>query len=64
MALTPRQQETLANLKKYQGFETPEQVIEWCRLHLNMPWRVKGKPRTNHRDHSKRYFQEIINFLT
>lgn len=64
--LTPRQLETLANLKK-SGFTTPQQVIAWCENRLTLsalkPIRGIGGKRKRLRRHSLQYYRDIIEFL-
>jgi hypothetical protein len=67
MALSKRQLETLADLQKT-GFKSAAEVIKYCQEKIKMPHRNSVRDSLDktrpHRRHSKKYYQEIIEFLS
>lgn len=58
--LTPQQKRTIENLA-VAGIKTPEQIIEYCSSKIILP-RFYKKTGRHLRRHSKKYYQQIIDF--
>lgn len=61
--LNKRQLLTIKHLKDIAGVSDPLEIISFCVEKINKPRYSKGLNRSNSRKRSKKYYQEIINYL-
>lgn len=68
MELTARQQLTIKHLTDFKGITTSNEIVKYCKFKLSQPRRknhpVDRSHRVPGRPHSKKYYQEIINYFS